>query len=1254
MEKLKTTSSDMLTFGLNHVSDALFFTDAFGRILNVNDSTCKMHGYTRSELLKMKISDIDIEMTDEKYIEHFNEIRKKKGFSFRREHRRKNGTAFPVEVTVNYIRKGSEEFNFAFVRDVSMQTEIEGRLIESEKKYKNFIEQTYEGISYLEFTKPVDTKLPPDEQIKLIYKYGFISECNLAFAKMYGLSSQSEMIGKKLIEIHKTDKVPENINSFRELIDNNYKILNIETLEVDKDGNNIYLLNNSIGIIRNGYLYGLWGSQTDITVKKKEEIRREAIYKISEAVHDVDNLEELFESIHNIIGRLMHAKNFYIAIFDEETNLIRFPYFIDEHDSYAGSKKPGKGLTEYVLRKGEALLATPELFRDLVRAGEVELIGSDSVDWLGIPLKKGNKTYGVLVVQSYTEGIRYTDEDKYILSFVSEQIALAIDKKYSEDALKISEAKYRNFIESSLEGIYFLQYDNPVDISLNEDDQIKLLHETAYVSECNDLFARMYGYKSKEDMMNIRLKTLYGTTLNEENDKSLRRFIRNNYSEQNLETHEIDINGNEKYFLNNVLGIVEDGFLIANWGTQIDITNRKEAEKENKYYKDLFSAVAKAEEYLLVEKEFSVSVAKSLDEIGKSLDVDRVYVFKNTIDNFGEEFMEMKYEWCAVSVKPQINNPEISKVSYSKFLPHRLVEMRKGNIISGLQEEFPEPEKSFLKLYGVKSIILIPVFIDENLWGFFGIDNYRISRRWSEMEISVLKTFALAVGGAIRKKQYEDTLKSNEMKLRTAFNAIPDIMFIYDKDGVFIDYYTSREDLLLMKPEDFLGKNIRNILPENIAKIFFEKIKESFIDGDTRTIEYPLSVRGELKYFEAKLSTFDNDKVLSIVRDITGRKKIMEELISEKERAEEMNKVKTNFLANMSHELRTPLHGILGFAQVMMESLEKDYYRDMAGTIYKSGNRLMETLNLILNLSKLEAEKIAVNITDLRVDDVINEVFVLFEVVAKEKEIYLKRKMHKENILAKLDEKLLRDTLNNIVNNAIKFTRTGGVLIETDIRNKDLLISVKDTGIGIPKSKQELIFGEFRQESEGLSRSFEGTGLGLTISKKYTELLGGEILIESETGVGSVFNLKFPGVVTGYNIPQAGAKIKTKSRTSQPLMVKNILLVENETVSADLVKLYLDKIYQVDVAKDGFEALTKVKAKKYDVILMDINLGEGITGLEATRKIRKLDNYVNTPIIALTAFAMEGDKEEFLHAGCSHYLSKPFEKNDLLSIIKNL
>jgi len=1256
MTKQNTSLQELLNFAVNNVSESLFLVNPDGKIININTSTCKMLGYSRREMLKMKIMDIDSGLNDSEFSVHFKELKKNRHLMLKRTHKRKDGTFIQVEVRANYIKQGGNEYDFSFVRDLSKEIEIETKLEESEKKYRNFIEQSYEGIYFLEFSKPIDINLPVEEQIKLYYNYGYISECNLAFSKMYGFSGQKDIIGMTLKEIHGGEDIPENIEAFKLLIENNYKILNVETLEKDIKNNSIYFLNNSLGVLKNGFIYGIWGTQIEITEKKKDELRRDAIYRISEAVHQVDNLEDLFKSIHEIIGTFLHARNFYIAIYDENADLIRFPYFIDEYDFFTEAKEPGKGMTEYVLRTGKAVLANPNKFRELVDMGEVELIGSDSLDWLGVPLKRGRKTFGVLVVQSYTEGVRYTNEDKDILSFVSNQIAIAIQKKYSEDSLKINEAKYRNFVESSLEGIYFLQYSNPINTKFSEKEQIEMMFETGYVSECNDLFVEMYGYKSKEELIGMKLKTLYGNVLGKENEDALRRFVRNNYKVQNLETLEVDNSGNVKYFLNNVLGVVEDGYLIANWGTQIDITKRKNAENQNLSYKEMFSAVAKAEEHLLVEKDFDTAINKSLNEIGKALDVDRVYIFENINENPDKVYMSQKFEWCSEFASPQINNQVLTKLDYNSGFTRWLKNFEKGNMITGLVEEFPESEKAVLKPQNISSILVIPVYIEKKLWGFIGFDDCRKERLWNETEINILKTLGLAIGGVVRQNKYEENLVKNEIKLKAAFTAIPDMMFIYNQKGDFIDYYTSREDLLYLKPSEFLGRNMKELFPDNLYVKFFNIINQNLKEGEFKTIEYPLEMDEELRYFEARLSRFDNDKILSIVRDITDRNKIMEELIREKERAEEMNKIKTNFLANMSHELRTPLHGILGFAQVMMQAAEDRYFKEIATTIYKSGTRLMETLNLILNLSKIESEKIEVRIKTVKIDNIINEVFSLFEIVAKEKNIYLRKVFSKSNIFAKVDEKLLRDTLNNIVNNAIKFTKAGGATIELNSDDKDLLISVVDTGIGIPKSMQKIIFEEFRQQSEGLSRSFEGTGLGLTISKKYTELMGGKIFIESEHGVGSKFSIYIPDVITKSGKADAikQEKVKTVPASLVNKKIKNILLVENDFVSAELIIMFLKNLYEVDLVEEGPEALSSVKGKKYDVILMDINLGEGMTGLEVTRKIRKIEGYSDIPIVAVTAFAMEGDEEEFMQSGCTHYLSKPFEKDDIINLLQKL
>ena len=401
----------------------------------------------------------------------------------------------------------------------------------------------------------------------------------------------------------------------------------------------------------------------DITDRKRSELLQDAVYNISQAANEVHELNNLFPEIHKIISGFINAKNFYIALYNPDQELLSFPYFVDEFDEAPAPKKPGRGLTEYVIRKGDPALINPEIFNDLVNMGEVEKILTDSVDWLGVPLKTNGKTIGALVVQTYTEQFRYTDQDKEFLTFVSDQTAMAIERTRSR-----------------------------------------------------------------------------------------------------------------------------------------------------------------------------------------------------------------------------------------------------------------------------------------------------------------------------------------------------------------------------------------------------------------------------------------------------------EELVKAKEKAEEMNQLKTRFLANMSHELRTPMVGILGYTEILKNEVTNPELKEMSEEIYVSANRLLETLNLILDLSKIEANKSEIHPVEINVKDVTINQVKCFQELAKKKDIFINIIPKEEQLYAMLDERIFRQIINNLVSNAIKFTIKGGVTIEINKElineNENVVIRVKDTGIGIPKESHQIIFEEFRQASEGLNRIFEGSGLGLSITKRFVELMDGKISVESEQGVG--------------------------------------------------------------------------------------------------------------------------------------------------------
>ncbi|MGQ9798579.1 MAG: sensor histidine kinase [Ignavibacterium sp.] len=292
-----------------------------------------------------------------------------------------------------------------------------------------------------------------------------------------------------------------------------------------------------------------------------------------------------------------------------------------------------------------------------------------------------------------------------------------------------------------------------------------------------------------------------------------------------------------------------------------------------------------------------------------------------------------------------------------------------------------------------------------------------------------------------------------------------------------------------------------------------------------------------------------NVLLLSIFRDVTEKKQMIDDLIDAKVKAEEMNRVKSYFFANMSHELRTPFVGILGFSEVLKSELkDQPELARMIDLINTSGQRLLETLNLILNISKLEAGKLEIRMADANIIPLLETSFNLFSTVAKKKNLEYKFNKPSDEIICRIDPALFQNIFNNLLNNAVKFTKQGSVVLNVRPTDNSVLIEVTDTDIGIPDSHQSLIWEDFRQVSEGITRSFEGTGLGLTIVKKYTELLNGKISLKSKVGEGSTFSVEFPIVKTKLDpdLEKVAERVQREIEQKIALLNYQILYVEDD------------------------------------------------------------------------------------------------------------
>lgn len=399
---------------------------------------------------------------------------------------------------------------------------------------------------------------------------------------------------------------------------------------------------------------------------------------------------------------------------------------------------------------------------------------------------------------------------------------------------------------------------------------------------------------------------------------------------------------------------------------------------------------------------------------------------------------------------------------------------------------------------------------------------------------------------------------------------------------------------------------------------------------------------------------------VAVSEDITEKKKIIEDLIAAKQKAEEMNRIKSYFFATMSHELRTPFVGIQGFAELLLDSVKTDEEREFVNGIILSSSRLTDTLNKILSLSKIEFEELDIQSTEIKLNDFLDEIAKPFMSAAKQKQLDFILDLPKKSFVFKSDEKILTGILNNLLSNAIKYTDKGKIELSASIENAQdsnvLKLIISDTGIGISENHQGQIWLAFRQVSEGLNRTFEGTGLGLTITRKYVESLGGKITLNSELNSGSVFIVELPVTITNSSTALSNTNFSKLNKGDKHNMEQNkkILYVEDDTYAQEIVTRTLSKSFQIEIAENSEQAIGKIELNKYDLILIDINLGIDMDGLKLMKLIRRIDEYSAKPIVAVTAYASTNDREEFLSEGFSHYISKPFKLNDLRELVAEI
>lgn len=1133
-----------------------------------------------------------------------------------------------------FVPCGNDRY-LSIIRDITDRRLAEIRHHEIEKKYRQIFETANEGI------------LTMDHEHRIV-------ETNQKFCEMLGYCNE-ELIGKLPSYFLFEDDLPDHYKRLKERKIGKNDVY--ERRSRKKDGSALWTIISATSILDEaGNFVGSFAMMQDITARRvieqkmSDSLARYALQRnsmthisVSQSV-PLGNVESLVHEITTMAANVMEVERVSVWLFDESQPLLNC---IDLYESTPKRHSSGFILleseyrSEFAFLKRDKWMDADDPYTDPRTKGYVEtyLKPNNIRSMLDIVIRSSGKDYGAICFEHVNQAHHWEVDEISFAFQLADQIALSIasrERLKAESALRDSEERYRLLLDMA-----------PIGIGLFSDEKIMFINPEG---------ARIIGEKNPEILIGNPIRDFIHELSIEDAFIDLAKLIP---GEKDLIPAE--------YFFKRKDGSpapVEVTATILNYrdkpSIQIifsDISERKKAEQHIRRNIERLTSIANILQYKTESVQgfldFALSEAVRLSEsklgyiMSSTPDADGNYII-NSLYRHGEHSPDNQEE----KIRLQENGISMHTIRDAK--PMIINDLKTSSFYGNGVPDWHDT---------INNLISIPIIYDAKVMAVIALANK--PRDYSDTDVLQVTLLMDSVWKMVENRKSDEHI----LKLSRAVEQSPVSIMITGICGniEYVNDFFCR--ITGYSANEVLGKNPRFLKSGETPDEVYAKLWNTISSGDTWNGEFHNRKANGDMYWESASITPVTDKegriinYLGVKEDITLKKLMTAELIQARDKAEEMNRLKSSFLANMSHELRTPLVGILGYSELLSNMISDSEQQDMAQTINSSGKRLLNTLNLILDLSRIEANRQDIHMSCFDLNTFVNDKANLFKAAALRKGLELKLHPLEEALNLVSDPHLLEHVINDLINNAIKFTNRGSVSIYVDIVQEidgcKAQIRIVDTGIGIPSDRLETIFDGFRQVSEGYDRTFTGTGLGLTISKRYTELLGGSISVESEIGIGSTFTISFPEKYLNplsYDLPEktdypeANSAEKTRNKKVKP----RILLIDNDSISCQLIEKFLLLTAKLDFATNSEAGLRIASEYHYPVIMLDINLGNEEYGLELVDQIRRLELHKTTPIIAVTAYSMVGDRERFIAHGCSHYLSKPFTREELLEMLGQL